>query len=147
MCSKWITLSFLDQVMKRWFQEYCLANFSFNRQNLILYPDLFSTKPNARSGQIGFVHVIACQEWEMLKKGEGLKKSLKTAAVLQDELIELSAKLPLTKCSYTVAQLKCQDQLIDWLLLLFFGNIKFKVAVSLNLHVIVTVWDQSRRSS
>lgn len=57
--------------------------------------------------------MIACQEWERLKKGEGLKKSPKMAAVLQGELIELSAKLPLTKCSYTVAQLKCQDQLID----------------------------------
>ena len=53
--------------------------------------------------------MIACQEWERLKKSEGLKKSLKMAAVLQDELIELSAKLPLTKCGYTVAQLKCQD--------------------------------------
>lgn len=57
--------------------------------------------------------MIACQEWERLKKGEGLKKSLKMAAVLQGELIELSAKLPLTKCSYTVAHLKCQDELID----------------------------------
>ena len=57
--------------------------------------------------------MIACQEWETLKKGEGLKKSLKMAAVLQDELIELSAKLLLAKCSYTVAQLKRQDQLID----------------------------------
>ena len=47
------------------------------------------------------------------KKGEGLKKSFKMAAVLQNELIELSAKLPLTKRSYTVAQLKCQDQQID----------------------------------
>lgn len=147
MCSKWTILSFLDQVMKRWFQEYCNGNFSFNTQNLILYPDLFSTKLKARSGQIGFVHVIACQKWERLKKSEGLKKSFKMAAVLQDELIELSAKLPVTKCGYTVAQLKRQDQLIDWLLLLFFGNIKFKVAVSLNLHVIVTVWDQSRQSS
>ena len=147
MCSKWTSLSLLDQVMKRWFQEYCYANFSFNRQNLILYPDLFSTKPNARSSQIGFVHVIAWQEWERLKKSTGLNKSLKMAAVLQDELIELSLKLPLTKCGYTVAQLKRQDQLIDWLLLLFFGNIKFKVAVSLNLHVIVTVWDQSQQSS
>lgn len=57
--------------------------------------------------------MIAYREWERLKKGEGLKKSLKMAAVLQGELIELSAKLPLPKCSYTVAQLKCQDQLID----------------------------------
>lgn len=57
--------------------------------------------------------MIACQEWERLKKGEGLKKSLKMAAVLQGELIELSAKLPVTKFSYTVVQLKCQDQLID----------------------------------
>ena len=145
MCSKWITLSFLDQVMKRWFQEYCQANSSFNRQNLISYPDLFSTKPNARSDQIWFVHVIACQEWEKLKKGEGLKKSFKMAAVLQNELIELSAKLPLTKRSYTVAQLKYQDQLIDWLIVVVFGNIKFKVGVRLNLHVIVTVWDQSRQ--
>ena len=40
--------------------------------------------------------MIAYQEWERLKKGEGLKKSLKMAAVLQGELIELSAKLPLT---------------------------------------------------
>ena len=59
------------------------------------------------------MHVIACQEWERLKKGKGLKKSLKMAAVLQDELIELSAKLRLTKCGYTVVQRKCQGQLID----------------------------------
>lgn len=133
--------------MKRWFQEYCYANFSFNRQNLILYPDLLSTKPNARSGQIWFVHVIACQEWDRLKKSAGLKKSREKAALLQDELIELSAKLPLTKCGCKVAQLQYQDQLIDWLLLLFFGNIKFKVVVCSNLHVIVTVWDQRRQSS
>ena len=85
--------------------------------------------------------------WDRLKKSAGLKKSLKMAALLQDELIELSAKLPLTKCGYKVAQLKYQDQLIDWLLLLFFGNIKFKVVVCSNLHVIVTVRDQSRQSS
>lgn len=48
-------------------------------------------------------------------------------------------KLPLLECGYKVAQLKYRDQLTDSLLLLFFGNIKFKVGVSLNLHVIVTV--------
>lgn len=132
--------------MKRWFQEYCLANFSFNtKPNLV--PRSLVNKAECKICQIGFGHVIAYQEWERLKKGEGLKKSLKMAAVLQGELIELSAKLPLTKCSYTVAQLKCQDQLIDWLLLLFFSNIKFKVAVCSNLHLIVTVRDQSQQSS
>ena len=59
------------------------------------------------------MHAIACQEWDRLKKSAGLKKSLEMAALLQEELIELSAKLPLTKCGYNVAQLKYQDQLID----------------------------------